>query len=220
MKKTKSLFLIIGLLLMAFIGLATAQTNSPIVQPTIILNPTTSLSNVVASVPAGVTKVATDGYNFFKTLSLTNPISVGAIGVKNGSLYGGGLEVNGVNTNSSVNAGFAVLAIQTEQKQANGTEKKSFGFYDASLNLSISQVENIPVINLPLTMRIFSGPFASLNGGVLIGEQSGVAGDLNFEPFKNVYFDFGGGIINDSGAAAAGLKPVMPMAHFNVTFTF
>lgn len=181
---------------------------------------TTTVSNVVVSVPAGVKQVATDGYNVFKNFALTNPISINVIGLKNGSMYGFGLEANTINTNSVVNVGFGVFGIQTQTKNAQGQSVKGWNFYDATLNLSVSQVENVPILNLPIILRIFSGPFASLNGGVLIGEQSGVTGDFSFEPWKNVYIDVGGGIVNVAGAAAANLQPVLPMAHAGVTFTF
>jgi hypothetical protein len=191
-------------------------------QTVVSTNTVTTVSNVISSVPAGATKVVTDGYNFFKTLTLTNPISAGIFGLQNGSgNYGGGIEVNGVNTNSMVNAGFAIAGIQTETTDLNtGKKTRAFNFYDATINLSISTVETIPVLNLPVIVRLFSGPFTSLNGGVLIGEQSGLTGDLNFQVGSDKFIDFGGGVVNCAGAAARGLQPAMPMAHINFTWKF
>lgn len=222
--KTKILTAALALLCCA--GISRGQTvnvtnpipGSPMNDP---LPSVTTVSNVITSVPAGVTKVAGDGYNFFKQLSLTNPISAGIFGVQNGrGNYGGGIEVNGVNPNSSVNAGFAVAAIQTETTDANGVKHRGLNFYDATINLSVSTVETIPILNLPIILRIFSGPFASLNGGVLVGEQSGGTADINFAVGKDKYIDLGGGVVNCAGAAAAGLKPALPMAHLNFTFKF
>ena len=182
--------------------------------------PSTTASNLVVSVPAGVTKAVSDGYNVFKNFSMTNPVSIGVFGLKNGSGYGFGLEANEVNQSSAVNAGFALAAIQTETTDALGKKHKGLDFYDATVNLSLSTTEIIPVLNIPVLLRIFSGPFASLNGGVLIGEQSGTTGDVNIQVGKDKYIDLGGGVVNCAGAAAAKLKPVMPMAHLNFTFKF
>lgn len=180
------------------------------------INTVTNLINV----PAGVSQLGTDAYAAFRQFSLTNPISVGIIGVKNGKLWGGGLEANTANTNSPVNIGFAALAIETPTTKVVGGSTvagSKIGFFDATLNLSVSQVENIPVINVPIILRLASGPFASLSGGVLIGEQSTAMGDFSFQITPKLNLDFGGGAINCSGAAAKGLAPVMPMAHINLT---
>jgi hypothetical protein len=195
---------------------AFGQTN--LSQTPNLLGPNT-VTNLLA-VPAGVSQLATDGYNVFKQFSLTNPISVGVIGLKNGSLYGGGIEANTVNANSAINAGFAVLGVQTKTTSANGTSKTGFSFFDATVNLSVSQVEMVPVLNVPVTLRVFSGPFASLNGGVLMGEQSGVTADFNFQVGAASWIDLGAGVINDSGAAAKGLNSTLPMVHFNFTHKF
>jgi hypothetical protein len=200
---------------------ASAQTVTVTNAQTMPSFTSTTVSNVLTSVPAGVVKVASDGYNFWKTLSLTNPLSINLVGLKNGKLFGGGIEVNPVNTNSAVSAGFGLFGIQTT-KAATATAKAqtSLDFYDATINLSVSQVENIPVLNIPITLRIFSGPFASLNGGVLIGEQSGVTGDVAFRISATGYLTAGGGVINCAGAAAAGLKATLPMGHIGVIWTF
>lgn len=204
--------LLFAALLFAGAAVTSAQTNG---------TASITVSNLVTGVPAGVTQVVSDGYNVFKNLSLTNPLAINVIGLKNGKLYGGGLVVNPVNTNSAVSAGFGVFGIQTPTA-ATATAKagSKLGFYDATINLSVSQVENIPVLNIPITLRIFSGPFASLNGGVLIGEQSGVTGDISFQISKTGYLTAGGGVINCAGAAAAGLKPTMPFAHIGVIWKF
>ena len=173
---------------------------------------------VAASVPDGVKQVAVDGYNVFKGFSLTNPISVAFIGLKNGSHYGGGIEAHQVLPGSPVSAGFGVFAVQTE----DAAGKVKFNFYDATVNLGVSQVENIPVLNIPITVRLFSGPFASLNGGVLMGEQSGVTGSMAFAVDKagKWFIHIGGGVVNCAGAAAAGLKPAMPLADIGFIGTF
>lgn len=185
-----------------------------------LLGPST-VTNIISSVPDGVKQVGTDGYNVFKNFSLTNPISAGVVGIKNGKHYGFGLEANTVSTNSAVNAGFGVFAIQTDvPKTATMKASTKWQFFDATLNLSVSKIETVPVLNIPIILRIFSGPFVSLNGGTMIGEQSGATGDFNFQVGTDKYIDFGGGIINASGAAAKGLATVMPMAHFNYTMKF
>ena len=122
-----------------------------------------------ASIPAGVQQVAIDGYNVFKGFSLTNPISVAFIGLKNGSHYGGGVEAHQVLPGSPVSAGFGVFAVQTETAATATTKAQTkFNFYDATINLGVTQVENIPVLNIPITVRLFSGPFASRNGGSFV----------------------------------------------------
>ena len=177
---------------------------------------------VGASVPAGAKQVAVDGYAVFKGWSLTNPISVAFIGLKNGSHYGGGVEAHQILPGSAVSAGFGVFAVQTESTDAAGKTTTKLNFYDATINLGVSQLVNIPVLNLPVTVRLFSGPFASLNGGVLIGAQSGVTGNMAFALNKtgSAILHFGGGVVNCSGAAAAGLKPAMPMADIGFIATF
>lgn len=194
-------------------------TNSPTGSANLLGS--SSLTNILGSAGNGIAQVGTDGYNVFKQFSLTNPISAGVIGIKNGSHYGFGIEANTVNTNSSVNAGFGVFAIQTvTPKTATVGASTKWQFFDATINLSVSKVETVPVLNIPIILRIFSGPFASLNGGTEIGEQSGMTGDFNFQVGNNKYIDLGGGVINASGAAAKGLATVMPMAHINYTWTF
>lgn len=189
---------------------ALAQITMPLYTPI-------TVSNLVVAVPAGVTQVASDGYNVFKQLSLTNPISFNLIGIKNGSHYGFGIEANQADTNQLVSAGFGLFAVQT----ANATTgKTSLNFYDATINLSVQQVEMIPIINIPITLRIFSGPFVSLNGGVLMGEQSGITGDIGFQIATDGYLTLGGGVINAAGAAANGLASVMDFAHVGVVWKF
>lgn len=176
-----------------------------------------------ASVPAGLQQVAVDGYNVFKGFSLTNPISVAFIALKNGSHYGGGVEAHQVLPGSPVSAGFGVFAVQTETAAtATAKAQTKFNFYDATINLGVTQVENIPVLNIPITVRLFSGPFASLNGGVLMGEQSGVTGSMAFAVGSSGkwFIHLGGGVVNCAGAAAAGLKPAMPMADIGFIGTF
>ncbi len=199
-----------------------ASTNAMSELPPITNAPTVTLPNLAASVPDGVKKVAADGYGVFKNFNLTNPISIGIVGLKNGTVgYGGGITANAINPNSSISAGFGLFAIQTQTTDAT-TGKKTTGlnFYDATFNLSASGVWNLPILNVPLITRIFSGPFASLNGGVLVGEQSGFTGDFSFDITPKFNVDLGGGVVNCAGAAAAGLKPAMPMAHLNFTFIF
>ena len=206
----KNKIIILAALLTAF----TIQAQEVIVTNPILNNPLT-VSNVVSAVPKGLTTVATDGYSVFKNFSPTNPLSIGVFGLQNGAgKYGIGLEANTVRTDSGISAGFAVAGIQVEKDG-----KTKWGFYDATINLSASGVWNLPVLNLPLITRVFSGPFVSLDGGVLIGAQSGACGDLAFDLSKNMNLDFGGGVVNCAGAAATGLKPAMPMAHVNITLT-
>jgi hypothetical protein len=199
------------------------QTNSL----TLPLPGTTTGSNILLSVPAGVTKLTTDVYDFFTSIAWTNPISVGVFGLQNGSgNYGGGLEVNSIKPGATVNAGFAVAAIQTtETDPVTGKKSRTWGFYDATINLSLSTIETIPALNIPIYLMIWSGPFASLNGGVLIGAQSGMSGDLKIpigpkpaNPALQHLITLGGGVINCSGAAAKGLKSAMPIVHANYTF--
>ena len=194
---------------------AKAQTVTP---------PTVTVTNILTSIGAAPVQVATDGYNVFKQLNLTNPIAFNLVGLQNGTgKYGIGLEVNqaSASTNTSgVSAGFGVFGIQTDQAQPNGTVKRGWEFFDATVNLSYSARETIPLLNLPINMRIFSGPFASLNGGVLIGEQSGVEGDFTFQVSKTGWFNAGGGVVNCAGAAAKDLKAAMPMAHAGLVWTF
>ena len=179
---------------------------------------------VGASIPDGVKQVATDGYAVFKGFSLTNPISVAVIALKNGSHYGGGVEAHQVLPGSPVSAGFGIFGVQTESKDATtGKTTTKLNFYDATVNLGVSQVENIPVLNIPITVRLFSGPFANLKqGGVLLGAQSGVTGNFTFALGKsgNWFMHLGGGVVNCSGAAAEGLKPEMPMANLGVIGKF
>lgn len=183
-----------------------------------------TVGQIGASIPDGVKQVATDGYAVFKGFSLTNPISVAVIALKNGSHYGGGVEAHQVLPGSPVSAGFGIFGVQTESKDATtGKTTTKLNFYDANVNLGVSQVENIPVLNIPITVRLFSGPFANLaQGGVLMGAQSGVTGNFTFALGKsgNWFMHLGGGVVNCSGAAAEGLKPAMPMANIGVIGRF
>lgn len=174
----------------------------------------TTGTDILGGIGNAPKQVLTDGYLALKDISLTNPIAVNVFGLMNGTgKYGFGLEVNQADPGKLVNAGFAIAAIQTDQPQAGGGTKKGWNFYDATLNLSVQQTETIPLLNIPITVRIFSGPFVSLNGGTLVGEQSGVTGDINLKINEHFGFTGGGGVVNCAGAAAAGLKATMPMAH-------
>lgn len=174
----------------------------------------TTGSDILGGIGNAPKQVLSDGYLALKDLSLTNPIAFHVFGLANGGgKYGFGLEVNQADSSKLVNAGFAIAAIQTDKPQAGGGTKKGWNFYDATLNLSVQQTEVIPLLKIPITVRIFSGPFVSLNGGTLLGEQSGVSGDINLKINKNFGFTGGAGVVNCAGAAAAGLKSTMPMAH-------
>ena len=172
----------------------------------------TTLGAIGANLGAAPARVATDGYAVFKNFSLTNPISISAIGLKNGSLWGGGIAASTA-TPALVNAGFGVFAVQTKNPQG----QTQWSFYDATLNLQVSQVETIPVINIPITLRIESGPYVQLSrGGNTLGAQNAAFGDLTFGNPK-FWVTLGGGVVNITGA---GLQPILPMAHLTGTLTF
>lgn len=181
--------------------------------------PFTSPTDIIGGIGKVPGQVLNDGYMSLKNLSITNPIQGHVFGLMNGSgKYGGGIMVNQADPTKFVNAGFALAAVQTEQKQGDGTFRNKWSFYDASLNLSVQQTETIPLLKIPIVVTIFSGPFCSMNGGVLMGAQSGVSGDVNFLLSKHWAFTLGGGVVNCTGAAAAGLKPAMPMGQFALTW--
>lgn len=192
-----------------------AIPNNPMTAPVV----PTSLGAIGANLGAAPAQVATDGYAVFKNFSLTNPLAISVIGLKNGSLWGGGLAASTANTNSMLNAGFGLFAIQTPKKIAGGysTTQNEWSFYDATLNLQIQQIETIPLLNIPITLRLESGPYVQLSrGGNTLGAQSAAFGDLTFGS-PRLWFTFGGGVVNISGA---GLQPVLPMAHATFTFRF
>jgi hypothetical protein len=181
--------------------------------------PINSVTNIIGNTGAGIAQVGTDGYNVISGFNWNNPISAGFIGIKNGSHYGAGLELNTADTNSLVNIGFGVFAIQNNETQADGTSKTKWGFYDATLSLSVQQVETIPVIKLPLTLRIESGPAVKIQsggtGGGALLEQSAAFGTVTFSPIKNWPITIGGGVIHCSAFAN-----VMEMALVNVSQKF
>ena len=182
----------------------------------------TTPTAILASVPAAVSTAAAGAWNVFKNFSITNPISVGVFGLQNGpGRYGIGIEAAQqeaeITTNTPVDVGFGLAAIQAQKKA--GQNNNGWNFYSATVNIGVSQIETIPVLNIPFTLRVFSGPFTSLNGGVLIGEESGISGDFDFQAGPG-FLSLGGGVVNDAGAAAASLKPVMPMAHINYNVKF
>jgi hypothetical protein len=204
-------------------GIVTVTTNASgglnfvtnMVAETLMTTPIlpTSLGDIGGSLGSAPARVATDGYAVFKNFSLTNPISISVIGLKNGSLWGGGIAASTSNTNSLMNAGFGVFAVQTKNAQ-NQTE---WSFYDATLNLQIQQIETIPLLNIPITLRIESGPYVQLSkGGNALGAQSAAFGDLTFGSTK-WWITLGAGVVNITGA---GLQPILPMAHGTVTFRF
>jgi hypothetical protein len=207
-----SLKIVLACGLIAHLGACTrahAQTNTLPAVPTF-----TTGSNILDSIGSAPKQVLSDGYLALKDISLTNPIAFHVFGLMNGTgKYGFGLEVNEADPNKTINAGFALAAIQTDKGGS-----KSWNFYDATLNIGISQTETIPLLKIPITVRIFSGPFVSLNGGTLIGEQSGVSGDMNFKLSSHMGMILGGGVVNCAGAAAEGLKPAMPMAHLAIVW--
>jgi hypothetical protein len=178
----------------------------------------TTLSNLIAQAGTGVAQVANDSYNVFKNISLTNPITAGVIFLRNGSKSGFGLEAGSVDTNSLVNVGFGVFAIQTKQPTASGGTATHWGFYDATVNLSVSKVETLPIFNIPIEMKIESGPAVRLSsGGNTLMEQTAGFGDITFDPIGGWPLTIGGGIVN---AVGSGLRPVMPFLHFNFSHTF
>jgi hypothetical protein len=171
--------------------------------------PPTSLTDLTKTAGTGITQAATDGLNVFQKLSLTNPISFGVFGVKNGKNYGAGVDVSSDNPESLVNVGFALLALP------NSTSHQ-LDFYDATLNLSISTVEKIPVLNIPVTLKIESGPaFRLSRGGNMLLEQSAAFGDVTLDWINKWPVTIGGGLIHCSAFSGA-----LPMAHLNVTHTF
>jgi hypothetical protein len=215
MKNTTYKLLAIGFALMAYIAVTTAQTTTNALSQTVT---TTNALSQIGGIPG---RVASDGYLTLKSLSFTNPIQANLFGIQNGSgKYGVGLEINQAAPDSLVSVGFGVAAIQTDEQQGIGT-KKTLSFYDATVNLGVGDVINFPGTSLPLTYRLFSGPFTKLNnsqGGVYVGEESGAVGEMNFVLSSHWGLGFGGGAINCSGAAAAGLKPAMPIAKLAFTW--
>lgn len=212
---------------MLFIGaalfiavLSQAQTNLTQV-PNLLppIAPATSVSNLLGTAASGVSQAASDGWNVFSQFSLTNPISAGIVGLKNGNHYGGGIEVSTANTNSLVNIGFGLFAIQNDSSSTvNGVTKTKtqWGFYDATINLSVSTVEQIPILKIPITLKIESGPAVRLSrGGGTLLEQSAAFGDVTFDQIKNWPITVGAGIVDCSAFAN-----VMPMLHLNISHQF
>lgn len=219
MKQLTTIAILIGALASNLKAQDVTITNSETGQVNTLPNrtapPFTTVSDIVSNIGQAPATVAKDGYNAFKQFSITNPIAGHVIGLMNGKgKYGVGLEVNQADPNQVIGIGFAVAGIQTDKDGA-----KKWNFYDATLNLSVSKTETIPLLNIPVTVRVFSGPFASLNGGVLMGLESGTSADIHFKLADHWALELGGGIINCSGAAAEGLKPVLPMAHLALAWS-
>lgn len=163
-------------------------------------------------------QIYTDAANVFQNTSLTNPFDIGIDFIRNGSKSGFGVQLVSVNTNSTVNFGFGVYALQIAQPSvAHQATTYKWNFLDATLNVQISKVENLPLLNIPVTFRVGSGPAVNLSSGNLLLEQSFAVADVSFNLIKGWPIVCGGGVINLTGV---NVSPTMFVFYFSLVHTF
>jgi hypothetical protein len=175
-----------------------------------------TIPNLPGNLGTNLTHVANDAVGVFQNFNFKQA-SAGIVGFKTPDGFGGGIEVHSFSTNTPVQIGFGIFGAQ---ERNTVTKKLEFGFYDGTLNIGVSTVETIPVVNLPLTLRVESGPafkFAGEGGGTLL-EQSAAYGDFNFHLSKNWSLTFGGGLLHCSDPHF--VDKAMPMAHGNLNWSF
>ena len=190
----KTLAILITLALLVVAGQLKAQTNAAPDLPVV-----GSVSNLLGTSAAGLTHVTTDASAVFGKFSWSQPLDVSAVGIKNGDLWGGGVTISQTPTNSVVGLGFGVFGIQNHVTDAALKTTTKLQFYDATLSLSVKQVETIPVLNLPVVFRIETGPALKLSGGSgELMEQSAAMGSVTFDWFKGWPLTISGGVIHCS----------------------
>jgi hypothetical protein len=224
MKKT--LFVLITLALLVIAGQLKAQTNPasstmPAFAPISVSG--LSLTGIVGTNTAnGLQQVIHDGAAVFSQITLSNPCDVAVIGIKSGKQYGGGFSVSQTPTNSVVGVGFGFFAMQKtvltpvtyKHKPQMVPLNSGWNFYDATLSLSVSQVEMIPVLNIPLTLRLETGPAMRLSNPITVLEQSALYATIELDWFKGWPIRLGGGVIHCSDPAFN--NKGLPFAVFSV----
>lgn len=184
--KNKMLPFILSAVLLGFT--ASAQTNT-----------TGSVSNLLGGVPGGLQQIVNDGQAALSGLNFAQGVKLTPFGIKHQGDYGFGFAVTTALTNSIVQAGFGVVAIQeTTTSVVNGktVTSKAFDFYDATLNLSLTKSETFLGIQVDFTAE--SGPAYDLKGGALL-EQSAVFASHTFTlDSGNLELTLGGGLMHCS----------------------
>lgn len=136
-------------------------------------------------------QLGSDALNTLKGQDFNDGIDIEAFGIYHNGDFGGGLAVSTAHTNSPLNMGFAIAAMQ------NATSKKA-DFYDASLSLQLGEQVTIPVLKVPVYLYIESGPALNLHNPSAVLEQS-IAGAKYIHRFSNgMVFSAGGGVGHNS----------------------
>jgi hypothetical protein len=175
MTKTKLAVVLAALFIGA--GYAPAQTNS------------TSLSN---SMVADLEKLAGDAWGALKGIDFGQGIGVSPFGVYiNNGDFGGGLAVEGIETNTPVHLGFAVAALREKVTSANGKTTTSVNWYDGALTISITGTQVVPVLGT-ITGKLITGPAFDLNTGEAFS-QSFANFSKTWTLNKNLSLTIGGG---------------------------
>ncbi len=179
----KKIILIIGVALLATVSHAQSDTNS-VTSTNVVKNPTV-LQQLIGAGPAVYTQV--------KSLSLADGFKVVPFGIRHDNDYGGGFAFSTANTNG-VNAGLALAAISEQTTDpVTHLKKRSWNFYDATLNISLNGTTTIPFVNWPVDYFIQSGPAFNLKDIKTVYEQSEAGVTKSWILGKHVGMSIGGG---------------------------
>lgn len=198
--------ILIGLALCA--GAGALSTHAQSVQPP-AAEPSVASSNTLTQ---AATHIFNDGKSALTGLDFSQGFSAGIVGLKHSAHdFGGGVTVHTALPNSIVQAGFGVFALQ----ETDSAGKKSWGFYDATISLSMSHITTVPYLNIPVRVMVESGPAYDVNGGTVL-EQSAAYADYDWHISAKDTLTVGAGIIHCSKWSG----DVIQMLHINFTRTF
>ena len=158
-------------------------------------NTTSSVSNYLSSAGSTLGQVYTDGKAALSGLDFAQGAKVSLLGIKHKSDYGLGVTLTTAITNSYVQAGFGVFAMQERDVTGN----KRLNFYDATISLSVTKQESL--LGMTLDLSIESGPAYDISGGTVL-EQSAVLASHTFSfGGGNIELTIGGGVLHCSKCA-------------------
>jgi hypothetical protein len=104
-----------------------------------------------------VGKVGGDAWDALKAADWGQGIGASPFGLYVGGNWGGGLEVQGIETNTPVHLGFAIAAIN--EKQPNG--KAAVNWYDGALTISLTGHQDVPLLGT-VEVSAITGPAFNL----------------------------------------------------------